>query len=112
MRMLLKISSWWTETKSDSIRAWAYRALFIMSVGVVVANAFRYLGKNKDAIVHLADLIATGGVAICFGVAMWKAYQDRQHGRRKQYLWLSALSTLIALGAAVIFGHRLIHSIF
>lgn len=110
--MIPKLSGWWPKFKYDPARAWSFRALVVIVVGIVVANTFPYLGKDYDALGLLADLIATGGVAICFGTATWNAYQDRLNRRRKMYLWGSALGTLIALGAAVFFGYRLLHHIF
>lgn len=110
--MNLNLIGGWPQFKSDPVRAWSFRALVVMVVGVVVADTFRYLGEDYYAHVVLADLIATGGVAICFGVATWKAYQDRQSRRRKINLWESALGTLFGLGAAVFFSYSLIYYLF
>jgi hypothetical protein len=103
MRMSPKFSFWWAKSKSDPAGSWASAAVVVMIAGTVSANAFRYLANHNDTVVILSDIIASSGVAICFGIAMWKAYHFRQHRRRQQYLWGSALGIIVALGATVFF---------
>ncbi len=99
----------WTKGKTDPFKHWAYVSLAVAIVGSVSDSVLRYLdGAKYRAIICLVDVGWLGGVAICIGIAVWKAYQDRELRHRKGKLWMGAVCVLAATAAMCYYGYHLL----
>ncbi len=107
---LLALTWGWTKRKTDPSKHWAYIGLAVAVVGNISDDVLRYLDEAKYcALIFLVDIGWLGGVAICIGTALWKAYQDRQLRYRKRMLWVGTACVLGATAAMCYYCYHFIH---